>query len=263
MEVNHQPVGVEQTLLLQPDMVLLYDHQAGPFEAAGFNGLARIVSPVRKHYQKIFKMFGYLTGKTQRTQDIFLRKQVLLEKLFASIPSPKDMSPVTMLTLSHERLHLFPSLFEDYNINLKLLNAVNLAEKTVAQGAVNTEALLKLNPDVIFLYNYRNQLTVQDIYNNRALAGLSAVRNKLVYRMPNGASRMTGPVEEPLLFYWMSQLLHPEAMPIVSFRQLVKDTYSEIFGYMPTEADVDYVLSIHENQFSAYYDKFAACGAEI
>lgn len=251
-----QPLGVEQTLLLNPDVVLLYDFQAQPFEAAGFPGLARITS-IRDREEKMFSLLEGLTGQSQRRQSMFSRRQVLLEKLFASIPQNKP--PVTTLTLSHKNYHLFSSLFENFNTNLRRCNAINLAEKPFApSGVMNVERLLKLNPEVIFLYDYRNDLTVQDIYGNEVLSGLQAVRNQRVYRMPRGIARMTGPVEEPLLFYWMTQLLHPEITPVISFRQLVKETYHDVFGYPLTDADVDDILNMRANESSTGYHLFSA-----
>lgn len=254
-----QPLGVEQTLLLNPDTVLLYEHQAAPFEAAGFAGLARITS-IRDQEREMFAMLGGLTKQTQRVGDLFARQDALLMKLFGSVPANRP--PVTTLILSHENFYLFPTLFENFNANLKRCNAVNLAENAVSpSGVMNLEALLKFNPEVLFLYDYRNRLTVQDIYSHRALAGLAAVQNGRVYRMPKGVARMTGPVEEPLLFYWISRLLHPEAVEIPPLRQLIKDTYFEVFGYRPTEADVDDFLNMRENASSTGYTKFAqTCG---
>lgn len=249
-----EPLGVEQTLLLKPDVILLYDYHAEPFETVGFKGAARITS-IRSYEKEMFAMLGSLTDQSQRVEFLFARRDAMLEKLFNNIDFEKP--PVKTITLSHENLHLFPTLFENFNVNLKQCNAINLAEKALAPRAgISIEVLLKLNPDIIFLYDYRNALTVNDIYNNRALAGLTAVQNRRIYRMPAGIARMTGPMEEPLLFAWMVPLMHPELEQVIPVRWFVKNTYSEVFGYMPTEDEVDVILNIQENALSANYDKY-------
>lgn len=249
-----QPLGVEQTLLLNPDVVVLYNYQTAPFDAVSFTGLARITN-IRVQEKEMFGMLGGLTGQTQRVEDLFARREIILNEIFAAIP--QDKPPVKMLTMSHSSFSFFTTLFENYNDYIKRCNAVNLTEKALPGGDTNLEHLLKLNPEVIFLYDYRNQLTVQDVFSNRALAGLSAVKNRRVYRMPKGVARMTGPLEEPLLIAWMCQLLHPEMTPATSFRWLIKSAYHEVFDYWPTEADVDDFLNMLENVSSAYYyEKF-------
>jgi ABC-type Fe3+-hydroxamate transport system, periplasmic component len=249
-----EPLGVEQTLLLKPDIILLYDYHAKLFETIGFDGAARITS-IRSHEKEMFTMLGSLTGQTQRVEFLYRRRDAVLEKLFNDIDFEKP--PVTTITLSHAHLHLFPSLFENFNTNLKQCNAVNLAENVLAPRAgINIEILLQLNPDVIFLYDYRNSLTVNDIYNNKALTGLTAVQNRRVYRMPAGVARMTGPMEEPLLFVWMVPLMYPELEQIIPVRWFIKNTYLEVFGYIPTESEVDTILNMQENALSANYDKY-------
>ena len=249
-----EPLSVEQTLLLKPDIILLYDGHVEPFETIGFDGAARITS-IRSHEKEMFTMLGSLTGQTQRVEFLFTRRDAVLEKLFSVIDFEKP--PVTTITLSHANLHLFPTLFENFNTNLKQCNAVNLAENVLApRQGINVEILLQLNPDVIFLYDYRNSLTVNDLYNNKVLAGLTAVQNRRIYRMPAGVARMTGPMEEPLLFVWMLPLLYPELEQTISVRCFFKNTYFEVFGYMPTEAEVDVLLNMQENTLSANYDRY-------
>src|SRR5262249_54355130 len=94
-------------------------------------------------------------------------------------------------------------------IDLALLGAINGSRESALSGngqnvEIDTERLLELDPDVIFLSCCAGiRLDPSDLFERPQFASLSAVRTRRVYKEPVGGNRMEGLVEDPLLMRWM------------------------------------------------------------
>ncbi|MEJ0039487.1 MAG: hypothetical protein WDO68_26155 [Gammaproteobacteria bacterium] len=144
-----------------------------------------------------------------------------------------------------------------FNANMRMLKAYNTAENFVFRGdGSNMETLIGFDPDVVFLTVFNNVSTASDLYADPRMQSIRAVRDRRVYRMPNGAARMSGPVEEPLLLQWMAELIHPDMKPRVPLRTAIRNAYREVFGYEMSDADIDTMLRVEENGVSVNYSRF-------
>jgi hypothetical protein len=93
------------------------------------------------------------------------------------------------------------------------------------------------------------------LYENPALRALAAVQQRRIYRLPSGASRMSGPVEAPLLVSWLARLLHPEGRWETSLCEDIADTYRAVYGYTFTARDFDTMLHPRDNAGAAGFGR--------
>jgi hypothetical protein len=76
--------------------------------------------------------------------------------------------------------------------------------------AVNVEQIVVWNPQVIFIGAF-DDATPDDLMRLPALAGVDAVRERRVYKLPHGGYRWDpGSHESHLTWQWAAMLLHPE-----------------------------------------------------
>jgi iron complex transport system substrate-binding protein len=248
-----RPLGVEPVLEHNFDMLMTYTNFSEPFININYPALVQIESLNRRE-KELIELMGQLTGKPGRADYLTNRYELKIAELFRTAPSKQP--PVTLLVVNHDYFMLWPQLPSRFDTYLARLGAVNLAAGSPKNSGQNIESLFKLDPDYIFLYDYGNNLTVQDVYNNPALRGLRALKDRKVYRMPNGAVRMLGPVEEPLLFAWLGQILHHDNVPFTSLREEIKNTYKDIYSFDISETEIDKMLHIKENGSSFGYEQF-------
>jgi iron complex transport system substrate-binding protein len=248
-----RPLGVEPVLEHNFDMLMTYASFSEPYINIGYPALVQIESLNRREIELI-ELMGQLTGKPGRANYLTDRYKLKIAELFRTVPAKQPL--ITLLFVSHDYFMLWPQLPSRFDIYLARLGAVNLAAGSPKNSGPNIESLFRLDPDFIFLYDYGNDLTVQDVYGNPALSGLKALKNRKVYRMPKGAMRMLGPVEEPLLFAWLGQILHYGNMPFTSLREEIKNTFKDIYSFDISETEIDKMLHIKENSPSFGYEQF-------
>jgi iron complex transport system substrate-binding protein len=247
------PLSTELILLARPDVVVSWAHFSGELSYVKYPGL--ILIPSNFTIEGLYPLLAQLTNKYQRVDYLDHRFQERLLVLTEHLPSLTSNSP-TALALS-SRLVIMGRNFINLNRNFERVNIINAASNLVFQsGSLNIEALLALNPDLIFLSFVERSLKVDDIYQNPLLMGLKAVKQRRVYRFPKGLARMEGPVEEPILASWMKRLAYPDLTGSLSLRRDIKKIYWEFFHYEMSEEEIDELLELPENRFSAHYEQF-------
>ena len=255
--VGAVPLGVEQILYEKPDAVLTWEWFAKDLERLHVSGVVELKDEDELSQKRLFGLLGDLTGKEKRV--IFLLKryddemqQIGVKKLFI-------LKPVTCIVLGSDDLFFWNGNWKDFNEAVKKIGGKNIAEsiKHFYNGAMSVEEIIKMNPKVIFIAGYyNNPLMPLDIYKNPALQSINAVKNKRVYRMPMGMSRLDGPVESPILMEWMARLLHPDIQPNYNLRNEIRQTYQTVYGYTMSDEEIDKMLHIDENKNSAHYKIF-------
>jgi len=119
---------------------------------------------------------------------------------------------------------------------------------------IDAEQFLAWNPDVIIIPPWGGtDLTPAMFRAHPVLRNVSAVRSGRVYRMP----KFTGTPDAPemhLVMVWIAIVAHRDAaVDAMPFRQRVKETYREVYGREPTDAQVDQILEVEINGTSASY----------
>jgi iron complex transport system substrate-binding protein len=149
-----------------------------------------------------------------------------------------------------------------FNNNLESICGFNIGKlMPTRNGNLNLEEFFNLDPDIIYINPYilgDTDIKVWSILEDPRFQGLKAVKNKRVYHMPMGASRLEGPVEAPLSMLWLRMTLHPDQPTSLDIREKIRDTYKFIYDYNITDGEINKWLRLTENSYSSHYsDLFA------
>jgi iron complex transport system substrate-binding protein len=109
---------------------------------------------------------------------------------------------------------------------------------------INAEKILEINPDIIMI-GAQNQAEVYDLLiNNPVLCGLDAVKNKKVYRIPQGLFPWcrTGP-EAAIQMIWAAKLLYPTEFEDIDIKTVAKKFYKDFYNSDVSNETLDGILS--------------------
>ncbi|MDR1953622.1 MAG: ABC transporter substrate-binding protein [Clostridiales Family XIII bacterium] len=122
---------------------------------------------------------------------------------------------------------------------------INVAEGMTEAGSnavINMEQVYEWDPDIIYITNF-TPAQPNDLYTNNIAgddwSGVTAVKNKQVFKLPLGAYRTYTPgIDTPQTLKWMAKTMYPEIFADVDLSQEVKDYYSEFFGITLSDDDI-------------------------
>ncbi len=256
--VGAVPLGVEQILYERPDAVLIWAWFARGLEAVRYPGLVELVSDEGIEQTALFRLLGTLTSKEERVGALLRRCEYETARLASA--DLGAYAPVGVMVIGETDRSFWNGNARAFNAMLRKVGGYNVAEGITSNGLVTLEELLRLDPEVILLSSYFGKtMRPEDLYADPALRNVRAVRERRVYRIPGGASRMTGLVEAPLLMAWTARLLHPSVPWEVSLRETIRRTYAEVYGYDMTQGEIDAMLQMDANAVSAGYAVFTDC----
>ena len=142
------------------------------------------------------------------------------------------------------------------NFYINLAGGKNVADGLGMFSVVSPEQIIAWDPEVILLNGFERKLTPADVYKNPLLAGVSAVKNKRVYKMPLGGYRWDPPNQEsPLTWMWLSELLHPGKVDW-NLAKTIDEKYRFIYGQGAGKEDVKKILRFDVNAAQAGYAGF-------
>jgi iron complex transport system substrate-binding protein len=122
---------------------------------------------------------------------------------------------------------------------------------------VDPEQVLAWDPDIVLLGNFDAALP-RDLYGSAVWRGLTAVKDKRVYKVPLGGYRWDPPSHEsPLMWRWLSMVAFP-GQPTYDLRGDIVSSYGRLYGYQPSAAQLDSILRTATNDGSADYQQFHA-----
>lgn len=94
-------------------------------------------------------------------------------------------------------------------------------------GDASLEQVALWDPDVI-----STSADVETILEDPSLQEFKAVKNKMVYKSPQGAMGWDAPSPEvPLGFAWLAQTLYPDVFADIDLEEKTKELYREFYGY--------------------------------
>jgi iron complex transport system substrate-binding protein len=122
--------------------------------------------------------------------------------------------------------------------------ARNVAAEAGVTGVlvpITLEAVLGGDPDYIIC---RDPSTKRKIVDDPRWANVTAVRENHVLVQPQGifpwSVRSAEAAMQPL---WAAKTFHPDLFPDLDMRQVVKDFFTQFYGYQLSEQQVDYALN--------------------
>ena len=96
---------------------------------------------------------------------------------------------------------------------------------------VSYETILSYDPEVILIPG-KADYTVKDILNDENLAGVTAVENKAVYKIPASLEEWDSPIPSGILgAMWMTSVLHGDVYPFEQFRADAAAYYKTFYGF--------------------------------
>lgn len=249
--------NLESILALRPDAVLQWTEPVDAIralEGAGLTVVGLINSPpTQEIHERNLTIVGEVIGQRKRVAWLIRTQQKMrrrIEEAVAGIPASERPR---VLYLSRIRQGLRPAgrnTYQDFWI--RLTGGTNVATFAGMNMAVNLEQIVTWNPQVVFIGAF-DDATPKDLMSNPALAGVAAVRNRRVYKLPHGGYRWDpGSHESHLTWQWAVMLLHPERARF-DLRGSMRDTYRFLYRYELTDADIDEILQVRLNALMEGY----------
>lgn len=257
--------NIEALLAARPDVVLQWGDRGSeivaPIEKAG-------LPVVTLRYGKSefagdwLSLFGTaLTGRSRRGAELeqhFRQVHAEIENITLRIPEQKRPK-VLYLYRANGNAFQVAGNNTSMNSDIVLAGGSNVAGRLPGFVQIGTEQLLAWAPDLILLNNFEKGVAPKQLYESRMLASIPAIRDKRVYLYPQGGFRWDPPSQEsPLAWRWLLSIIHPMSATKTNLRDEITRSYKTLYGYTPSDRDIDHILRIDENGESRYYrEKFS------
>lgn len=244
--------NIEELIKANPDFIVQWgSFDSGVYEPLKKLGIAMALIKFKGEENTIkwFEMLGKAYKQEERVKDILAHRA----KIRKSIEEMefKDQPKAAMFSSSAGKLRLAgKDTYHDWALGL--IGAKNIAKH---QGfkLIEAETLIVLNPDIIFI-SATDSIEPKYFYNNKIFSKINAVKNKKVYKMPNGGFRWDPPSQEsPLSWLWMTSLAHNIDLDI---KRHMKEMYSFLYNYNLNENDISLILQTDTNKNSSNYLEF-------
>jgi len=254
--------NLEAVLTLKPDLVVAWSEPLEAVQAMERAGLTVLTlrndpANLTQHFANLDKL-GRMLGLDERVvtvrADIERKNATVLQALAGLTAKPRTLYLQQAKTALRASGH---GTFQDFWINQAGgHNVVGLLPGHQTQTTL--EQLIVWDPEIIFLGTF-DAATPADIYANGALANVSAVRNKRVYKVPHGGYRWDpGSHESGLMLLWAATVIHPERFKL-DLRREMRSTYESLYRYKLNDVEIDDILQLRANaQAPGYVTGFAA-----
>lgn len=244
--------NVEAMLALNPDLVLQWTFNPEiiePMERVGLKvvGWSCCTEQERRDY---LMMTGFISGRIDRAQAILKLQDTSNDALRARFAELPTDALVTMLEVDQlgDQIRVVANSSRD--------DSLSGVKNVAADGSgewwrtIDVEQFLVWNPQVIVISAYAD-FGPAEVYANPLLAGIDAVKNRRVYRVPR-SNRSPDAPEVYLTSAWLAALAHPDRHS-GDFRADVANAYRVIYDKEITEAQLDSILEVEANGESAAY----------
>lgn len=256
--------NVETTLSLKPDVVIQWgdmgDEVIAPLENAGFK-VVGLTYGTQEQMETWIDVFGTLVGKKERATGLITwmhDEEKAVRALAAPRTGARGRTKVLYLRTAADG---WTTVNKSHYMNhwTDIAGGVNVArDEPTGTPQVSVEQLLTWDPEVVLLSGF-DTTTPADIYANKKLAGLRAVRTRRVYKIPLGGYRWDPPCcESPLMWRWVAQILAPGLAGRLGLRARIEKTFDHLYGYSISRGQIDDVLRLDMNGESSGYDGFRA-----
>ena len=243
--------NVEELLKLKPDVVFqwawLGEGIIKPIEEAGIPVIG-LNYGTQKDLEGWIRITGEVLGKENKAQELINYHHKVWNEIATRTSSiPDDKKPkVLFLPFGDKLLKVFgkKTYPDEY---AELTGAINVAHELSFRQNVSLEQIIAWNPDIIYIGNFCDA-TPEDILSNPNWSGISAVKSKRVYKIPEGTFRWFPPCQEsPLMWKWLAQIQHPDLFNY-DLREDIRDFFLRFYKYRLTEKDIDKILHCDMNK---------------
>ena len=222
---------LEGCAALKPDLVILpikLKDSVKALEELGITVLA--VNPEgTEQLQETIETIGIATGTTDTATGLIrynMNQTQDLIDLLAEAKKPTVYLGGNSAFLSTAGAKMFQNTLIDIAGGKNV--AAELTDSYWAE--VSYEQVIAWNPAVIVLASDA-QYTVQDVLNDKNIAGVTAVKNKAVYQMPGDYEAWDSPVPSSILgSLWLASVLHSDVYTAEMFTKEANTFYSDYYG---------------------------------
>lgn len=249
----------ERLLLAQPSAVIPWGPASAGVLATGLPVVGLNSMWVEGWWFENARVFGDLAGQPNRGRELKehyyeamndLQKELPSEKIGAR-PTILEVSPGKDGTLRNTGVSGHQDQFQT------LAGGRNAIQFNAVPLRLDMERLYVLDPDVLVLSRVA-ALTPAECMSHPLWRTLKAVRNGRVYRRPPGmVFTTTGIVEYPIYTRWLAEVLHPDLLQS-KLRETMRRSYLRELHYNMTDEDLDELLAVPDNRFSANHERFEA-----
>jgi iron complex transport system substrate-binding protein len=259
---NFMP-NVEALAAVAPDLVIQWggrgDDIVRPLTNAGLTMMLILYGREQqtREYHRLIATAMDRAGRAEDNEAWRIRVQADMEARVASI-APERRPRV--LHLSGALTTLAVAGTGNYIVDhvIGVAGGRNAAELAGIAMPVNREQIAAWNPDVITLNSFEPAVTIDFVLNDPILSLTNAARSGRVYKWPMGGYRWDPPSQEsPLAWMWLGNLLHPDVFAY-DLRAEMRAAYQDLYGYRPSDTDLDDILWIAMQGRSANYVQFRA-----
>lgn len=252
--------NVETLLSLKPDVVVQWANQ-GPELIPAVERLGLKVLGIRYGTEQLardgFTMYGALLGKPDRAAAIVAYRDEMQKRIAAALEGLQETDKPRVLHLQ-QGLSAFQAAGAGtyQGNNILLAGGRNVAGELKDFITVNPEQIVAWAPDVILLNSFESKLFPRNIYDNPLFAGVPAVKNHRVYKLPLGGYRWDPPSQEsPLTWLWQATLYHPDRIKD-DLRAEMTRAYKLFYNHTLSDAQIDGVLFLAQHENAAGYERF-------
>jgi iron complex transport system substrate-binding protein len=259
-DANFAP-NIESILALKPDVVIQWadkgDGLLTPLHGAGLPVLG-VTYGTSADLDGWLTMFSAMLGKPERGTAMTARIDAQRQEIAQLAASRAGAGPRILYFLRYAQGMQVAGAGTFNSEYITLVGAKNAAADVAGGfGAVHIEQVLRWDPDIVLLGNFDSTLPA-DIYDDPVWKGVAAVRAKKVYKVPLGGYRWDPPSQEtPLMWHWMSDIAFPPTAGS-TLRRAIADEFSFLYGYTPTQGEIDTMLWLNANGASSGYGQFRA-----
>lgn len=224
--------NVEATAKLKPDLVIMpmkLSEHADTLTDLGMTVL--VVNPESQELlEEMLLLIGKACGVEEKAETLVKYYGKELKKISKLIKDVKK--PSVYMAGNSSYLTTAPGTMYQSNL-IALAGGENVSAELKGNywTEVSYETILKDNPEVIII-PCNAEYTKEDILADKNLAGISAVKEKRVYMMPQDIEEWDSPVPSGILgTMWLTSVLHEKEYPFEKFQKDVVKYYKEFYGF--------------------------------
>lgn len=236
--VLQSPVNKEALLSLRPDVIITMDKNT-------VNSLNDIEIPViflewenSSDMESIMRIIGCMFDRSQRSDEYMRYFEATLDYVHMKIKGCEN--PPKVLFFDPNTLKA-PLPITEWWIREAGGKSVTAEIAGPNSFGYSYEQVLLWNPDIIIVSTPDR---VPQVYQDKKLAILKAVKNKRVYTIPMGVHPWgQRTVEQPLTVLWAVKLFFPEQFKEMDIVSKTKDFYYKFFSYNLTNEQAIEIMS--------------------
>ena len=242
INITGDQLGLESLAKVDPDLVVLWASSPDDPNILAINDTLKVpvfaiyVTSLDDVYRQVDTM-GIISGNTDRASEVkeIMEGYVELTTNVTDQIQESDRPGVFWMWTD-----IYGTAGVDSGINDLIdmaggNNVMKLAEEeaqNLEHPVINQETLIKLNPDVIYMW-YNEDLDPEDIINGKDFQGLrdiNAVKNRRVYEIGNPYLFDAFSPRMPLALLHVARDLHPDKFQDVDMNQTIDQYNVDIWG---------------------------------